>query len=322
MGRNFVLSLIGLSIFGLIGCQLVSKNELAFPECAIAPSTGDQIVLMPHHLLVESIIKDMYESLAVNDWENVVIVSPDHFYAGKSHISPATEEEHGFTVHRDFVKDFWPEANVEGYMIKTNATEAEITDFVKTLVNNTSTLFVFSVDFSHYLPGDVAKIHDLRSIDIIRTGDLTSFLGEGTGTIEVDSPKTIEVMLRLLDAQNQKMLIQRNTNPALDTGIKTFDNTTHVFACSGASQAVPLGTSTSSADISTRTLHTTMYFAHPKEWYAGKTEEDRYLYGYDEVFFDQAGKTIGTTGTMLTKDTVIVKDIFTGTEQKFEFDYF
>ena len=92
--------------------------------------------------------------------------------------------------------------------------------------------------------------------------------------LEVDSPGSVEVMLRLLALLNEKMIVYKNTNPSLDAGVESFTNTTHLFACSSA------GTPP------TRQVLTTMYFEHSREWYLGKTQEDRYLYGYDETVFN------------------------------------
>ncbi len=280
MGRKPLL--ICLFALGLSGCS----------EGLSATSRSEAIVLLPHHLIVQPIIEDMYADLADEPWPEVIIISPDHFHAGATHISAPPESEFGFTIHRDYAEQTWPGMPVTGYMIQTNTTEAEVDALVDELAARDA-LFIFSVDFSHYLPGDVSYVHDLRSVDVLASRSI-----DDARSLEVDSPIALEIMLKLLERRGETLNILRNTNPSRDADIMTFENTTHVFARS------TLGTPPA------RTVHTTMFFAQPAEWYAGKTQEDRYLYGYDSVLWGQGGEdhaTVKTTGQP---------------DQGFTFDYF
>lgn len=301
MGRKLVLITLALGL-GLSGCTSPSESPLV--------SAGDDIVLMPHHLIVKPIIEQTYADLAT-DWApqggpaQVIIISPDHFHQGAAHISAPPESEFGFTIHRDYARATWPNATITGYMIQNEATEQEIDDFVATVVTQltaTPALVIFSVDFSHYLPGDVSQLHDLRSIDILRARDSAD-----ARSIEADCPTALEIMLRLLAARGETLEIDRNTNPALDAGVRTFDNTTHVFAHSR-----PLAPGETPP---ARAITTTMFFAHPMEWYAGKTQEDRYLYGYDRAVWN------GLATDPTAQDHALIQT--TGQpDQTYTFDYF
>jgi hypothetical protein len=287
MGRKFVL-ILALAL-GLSGCK--SEGSSALTE-----GVGGDVVLLPHHLIVESLIEDTYKDLADESWCEVIIISPDHFHQGSAHISTPPESEFGYTIHRDYVEQTWPGIPVIGYMIQTDTTEEEVDNFVSELTSRNA-LFIFSVDFSHYLPGDVSYLHDLRSMDV-----LASRSADEARSLEVDSPIALEIMLKLLAAKNETLEIQRNTNPSRDSGIVSFENTTHVFA---RSRLLAPG-----EHPPARSVHTLMFFAHPAEWYAGKTLEDRYLYGYDEVLWDQGGVDHATV------------EINGGSDQMFNFDYF
>ena len=110
---------------------------------------------------------------------------------------------------------------------------------------------------------------------------------EEARSIEADCPTALELMLKLLERRDETLNILRNTNPAWDSGLVTADNTTHIFARSAT--GIP----------PSRTVFTSMFFAHPQDWYLGKSDEDRYLYGYDEVLWDQGGTdhaVVHTTG--------------------------
>lgn len=298
MGRKLVLA-FALLFAGCTSHVERLSDESLFPACGNPQSLGNEIVLLPHHLLVENYIVEMYESLAEISWEHVVIVSPDHFGSGTTAISPADEGEHGFTIHRDYVKQFFPSASVEGYMLKTTATSEEVDRFLTTLLESEqeNTLTIFTIDFSHYLPGEIAYVHDLRSIDVLTARDLSA-----VRTLEVDSPPTAELLVKMLLAKSAVLTNILNTNPSKDIGVETFENTTHIFACSSSLGSEP---------PPVRKLSVDMFFAHPREWYLGRTMEDRYLYGYDEVHFDQGGT-----------DRAVIEVLSEGTMTEIDLNYF
>ncbi len=276
MGRNIAIS--ALALF-LLSCNTASSE---FAACA-----SSDIVLMPHHLIVQPYIDEMYEVLTAQRPSKIIIISPDHFYSGSAAISASEEIEHGFTIHRNLALQYFGKLPIEGIMIRINAKENDLIELAEQL-SKENALFIFSIDFSHYLDGKIARIHDLMSRDVIESRSI-----DDAKNLEVDSPGSVEVMLRLLALLDEKMVVYKNTNPSIDAGVESFTNTTHLFACS------------SSGTPPARQVHTTMYFEHPREWYLGKTEEDRYLYGYDETVFN--------TGE---QDKVKLSD---GTEESFNY---
>lgn len=277
------------------------------------------VVLLPHHDLVETYIEEVYTALPTETWEQVIIVSPDHFHTGPTHISPPAETEHGFTLHRDYVEHYLPDTRVKGFMLQNETTEAETDAFVEELLNEEllsldsgPTLYIFSIDFSHYLPGQIAYVHDLRSQDVLRSRSV-----EDARSLEVDSPVAVEVLLKLLEEKNEVLEIVKYTNPSKDIGVETFENTTHIFACSRGE--FPSESDPSSPHF-TRALSIQMFFAHPEEWYEGRTVEDRYLYGYDEVFFSAEQDRVDETDVSI--DRAIVINHVKNTITEFTFDYF
>lgn len=278
MGRSLAIIAI-LSL--LTGC-LTTPTE---------PCTDSDIILLPHHLVVEPVIRDMYETISHRNPKKVIVVSPNHFLSGAHWIAPASEEEHAYTIHRDFLEEYFPQADVEGWMLKAGTPHELLLDFTDSI--DEDALFIFSIDFSHYLPGQIAYVHDVRSKDVIEARSI-----DEAASLEVDSPESVEVMLRLAKMRKERIEILRNTNPSLDIGDETFENTTHMFGCSA------LG------NPPNRQVRTKMLFANSEDWYRGKTEEDRYLYGYDEVEFEQGGV-----------DTAKI-DYTNGFSERFKFDYF
>ena len=214
-----------------MGWRLTLISALLLTSC-LAPNTGSQafescqdseIILLPHHLLVEDHIREMYESISTP--EKLIIISPNHFSTGYSEIAPANDP-FGYTPHEEFAQEYFPQTEIEGWMIKLGATEEALTWLTDHLSEQSATI-IFSVDFSHYIPGAEAHAHDLHSIEVIESGYTDLAL-----SIEADSPEAIYVMLQLLAEKNLSMEILKNTNPSLETGIELFENTTHLFGCS------------------------------------------------------------------------------------------
>jgi hypothetical protein len=275
MGRRTTLATVALAATLLTSC-LAPSNGGQVNEGQIFEACADsEIFLLPHHMLVQEYIEEMYKSMPA-DTQKIIVISPNHFGTGQFTVMPVDEEELGYTPHRDFAKQYFPDAEIEGWMIRVDAQEPELlwlTEKLAAEAQNENSIFIFSVDFSHYLPAEISLVHDLRSIDIIESRSIAA-----AASVEADSPLAVELMLRLLEARDLSMDVLKNTNPALDTNSPaSFENTTHIFACSQDAEPFP------------RQLNTTMYFAEPQEFYLGLTEEDRYLYGYDETFFSQGG---------------------------------
>jgi hypothetical protein len=231
-------------------------------------------------MIVEKYIREMYSAL--DEPRSVVIVSPDHFSTGEFTISTPSENEHGFTIHRDLVSEYFG-LNAYGIMLRSDVTSEELIE-----VDYGDALMIFSIDFSHYLPGSLARVHDVLARDVIESRSV-----EEARKLEVDSPAAVELMLRILEQRGEKMLLLKNTNPSWDAGIESFENTTHFFGC-----AVP-------GEPSERGIRVSAFFEHPRDWYLGKTQEDRYLYGYDEVTFDT-----GVQDHALIGDEAVYFDIF------------
>ncbi|MBI2463661.1 hypothetical protein HYV57_01765 [Candidatus Peregrinibacteria bacterium] len=206
----------------------------------------------------------------MNAFKKVIIISPNHFSQGRKNILPTNEKEHGFTIHRDFVRNaLGNEITIEGWMLRNTASPQELEIFAKK-ISDQNALVIFSIDFSHYLPGPISLVHDLLARDIIESASLSDI-----SKLEVDSTASVELMVRLAALKNETIKILRNTNPSLESGIETFENTTHLFGCSLKKNPTP------------RKIKTTFYLTKEKSWYLGKTEEDRYLFGYDEIFFNE-----------------------------------
>ena len=164
-------------------------------------------LIVPHHLLAKNIIADTYSYASAGKYQTIVLLSPDHFLAGKSNVSVSdrdfstvfgvvssdqtiTQElkklsfaseadffyrEHGLQAQLPFIKYYFPEAKVVAITFKPSTSVAELNQVIKTLEQNLSanSLIVQSTDFSHYLDPAQAAIKDTETINtIINQGDI------------------------------------------------------------------------------------------------------------------------------------------------------
>lgn len=235
MKMNYKNKFLFLSIF-FLSCTSTVNTTNDSTQNVFAACKDSKIILLPHHLLVENYIRDMYEVL--DEPETVIIISPDHFYQGADPISQPVETEHGFAIHRDFIEEYF-NVPVSGFMIRPGTQKEKLDEFLRNKLSSylaadisdknsgDETLFVFSVDFSHELNGEDSKAHDVESIKIIEARATNEALN-----INADSPESIYLMLSLAEARAEQIKVLKYTNPALDAEINTTNNTTHIFACS------------------------------------------------------------------------------------------
>lgn len=99
----------------------------------------------------------------------------------------AFTNEHGIKNILDDIKSSFPESKILPIIIKDSTSQQEMEQLAQWLIANTSkTLLISSVDFSHYCPPAIARIHDSFSIQALSSMD--------TSTIwraETDSPQTL-----------------------------------------------------------------------------------------------------------------------------------
>ncbi len=265
-------------------------SQTTVPLSQYESCTDSTVVLLPHHRLMEARIDTMLSVWPETGIEKIIVLSPNHFLQGRLPVETPNEKEHGWTIFRDKLTERYPAAELEGKMVRVGAPETALENLVtelKTELTDPKTRLVVTVDFSHGLPGDIAELHDLRSQDVLRALD-----SKATLTLEVDSPELLYVLTRLVQEKEEGLKIVDHTNPSLDSGIVTFENTTHVYAC-----MVP------NDGIVVRTLDLHMDFAKPLEFYEGKTLEDRYLYGYDSTNFNQGDQDTATVTSIKTGET-------------------
>ncbi len=204
--------------------------------------------IIPHHLLAAPLVAGFFQALNKQKIETVVILGPDHYYAGLTDISSSLGDWH--TVYGDlkpdlkiisllekqrlvsikedlfdneqsiaaivtFIKETFPNAKVVPLVLKGSTTKAEcdkLADFLTQTITG-QTLFLASVDFSHYLTSEKADFYDKESIGAIEAFDFEKALSLHP-TNNFDSPAAIYTLLKIMQrekATQAQLLVNSNS---------------------------------------------------------------------------------------------------------------
>lgn len=237
-------------------------------------------IILPHHILVESYMDEFYSQIAsTNRYDRIVILSPNHFGEGHSYIQTTSvldEEgvnleipwreklvdsdlvavenkefgmEHGVFVHYPFLAKYFPDAMVLPIIIKEDTPcdlLGHLSDQLHELdvSSNGRTLFLASLDFSHYTKENLAVRNDKSTIEwlkdpnsrdedmCISAKDIAVSLNiQNEDAVAVDSPETLFIMADLMSDPdlNQFELWARTSSAALIPTLQPSENTSHIF---------------------------------------------------------------------------------------------
>lgn len=185
-----------------------------------------RVLLVPHHLVAGREIASLLS--AVPNPSRVYFLAPDHFSQGRTSftitdaafdtiagvvdndvvrsreiaesVESATmnvrpfEREPGVSDLMPYFKTAWPEAKVIPIIVRLETVSDErkelSLELKKRLEDDPDAILVATVDFSHYLPAEVADFHDVLARDVL----------EGLGAdhafdVECDNPDILNIML-------------------------------------------------------------------------------------------------------------------------------
>jgi len=197
--------------------------------------------VLPHHLITALELTRFYRGLSeVVDPRVIVILSPNHYEAGEANVQTCNcsyktfdgadlrtssddlgrllgsslvagtvamenenfKIEHGIYAHANFIKRFFPEAEILPLIIKKETPREELDRLVGFFEaefgggaggsGGEDVFFVASVDFAHYMTKEVSDGYDEVSLAAIRDFDYETF-----SEIELDSPGSIYVLSKL-----------------------------------------------------------------------------------------------------------------------------
>jgi len=160
---------------------------------------------VPHHLLAKDLIAKAFDFSSKGKYNQILLLSPDHFNLGDSNISTAERNfstvfgelktdtdvtrrleelpfvhkqdffyrEHGLQAELPFIKYYFPEAKIIILTFKETTPKDQLEQTVDELkkILTPDSLVIQSTDFSHYLTPNQAEIHDEQTIKVLEQAD-------------------------------------------------------------------------------------------------------------------------------------------------------
>lgn len=204
------------------------KHALAAQVLAPTSFKG---VIVNHHLLAPNLIAQTIGAIATTAPVTVVLVSPNHFRAGRGQIISSLykwetpygildshcgvisalqkqhilnvdelpfEQEHGVSGIVPFIKKSLPNARIIPVIVKDTLSNDELDAFVQGLYAalGNHLVLVGSFDVSHYLSDAAAQFHDSKSLSVIKNFDYG-----GIKAIDHDSMRGLEIVLKYFEKE-------------------------------------------------------------------------------------------------------------------------
>lgn len=219
---------------------------------------------VPHHLLVKDTMADLYYAISDNEYDTIVILSPEHFFAGHTPFSTTSKDfetvfgvlhtnkelvrtiiaqnplitesdlfkrEHGVHAQTPFIKYWFPNAKIIPIASKINTTKEELDSLFQTLSNvlpKEKILIIQSTDFSHYLTQSQADKMDAETMKAIKSGNPEEILNL-TQPDHIDSVASQYLQIRLQKEffKTHTILVNR-TNSANFAGHDVNETTSYI----------------------------------------------------------------------------------------------
>lgn len=238
------------STSGMLECRHYSESIFQLSDRRGTPYETDGEVLcgvVPHHLtagyFISGFLKAASESRS--NIETVVIVAPLHYESmngfsttDKDWVTPfgilETDREltalfkeklgavsddemlqydHSASAHIPFVKYYLPEVKTACLLIapqRNSSITEETARLLSEIAEKKSCLFLFSIDFSHYLSPEEADYYDEITLDAVLSGDTEKI--EAMTNNNVDSPLCLSTYVKLSELLGGRITAADNSN--------------------------------------------------------------------------------------------------------------
>lgn len=216
--------------------------------------------IVPHHMIGGKFIADVFSQ--ASNIDTVVLIGPNHYEKGNSSIITANSDwetakgtvqadgdfisglisknialaqneiigdDHSIGNILPFIAYYLPKTKVVPIILKRNVSEDEFKNLLQYLADQKKTkkmLIVGSVDFSHYLSEQESEKKDAETIKAIEDKNY-SLIGSFHND-NLDSPPTVNAMLKVMDMFGSNKMLWRNSNSFKVMG-GDINNTTSYF---------------------------------------------------------------------------------------------
>ena len=208
------------------------------PQSVVPQSTKSYFAIVPHFTLQKKAIENFYQflqreySISPKDPLRIVLMSPDHFDSHTKNISTLCQDtprlcyketcvpaqtlpfftqseclkntniqEHGLGEQFPFIQNFFPQAKVIPIVLTPRkfADNKALIASIQSHPFTGTTLFLASVDFSHYTDEDFAALHDKKTFYTLNSsGSVDQY-----ASLEVDCPSCLHVLNTLAQQDHQ-----------------------------------------------------------------------------------------------------------------------
>lgn len=251
VGKDSSQFVIGHLDFGFSSHPLLFYDEPLFLKSTTnaksfttSPLRGG---IIPHHLVVSDNIANFFKIIQIINPSTIVLIGPNHYEKGNfdvltslenwetpngivasdttmihelvnrklAHIDEDTvEHDHSVASFPPFIKYFLPEAKVVPLILKREFSIADaekLSTYLSQLPSDT--FFIASVDFSHYLPKEMARQKDITTLKILEKRNYEELYSMNSDYL--DSPSSIIVLMKIMEKLNvNQMQVFAHTNSA------------------------------------------------------------------------------------------------------------
>ena len=241
----------------LLSCNFFDDSSFIMWDNRAEEYPSDKSILcgvVPHHLTAGHLISGFFKAAAKSreDVETVVIIATSH-YEGRNtlyttfsdwdspygvvetdreiaeafcdKIGAVTDDErletdHAASSHIPFVNHYFPEAKAACLLVAPSydtKTPQRIAEALYSLPEKDKCLFLFSIDFSHYLSPEEADIHDRITRKAVEERDYKRI--ERFKNDNVDSPFCLSAYLRLSELLGGDVIEADNSNTMKIIGV-------------------------------------------------------------------------------------------------------
>ncbi|MEK7084593.1 MAG: AmmeMemoRadiSam system protein B, partial [Patescibacteria group bacterium] len=185
--------------------------------------------LVPHHLIAGTELATIFKLLQSKEYTRVFLIGPNHYDAGQANILTATlhvetpfgretmnrwipypeiapellAHEHSIMGMMPYVS-YYLNADTQPFILKAKTSPQEIGALAESIaaVMDEKTILIFSIDFSHYLPKDVAEKNDRVTAQALLAMD--EDLVYDMSNDYVDSPPSLALMFQICLQQHAR----------------------------------------------------------------------------------------------------------------------
>jgi len=225
--------------------------------------------VVPHHLTAASLIAGFFSAVSAGDecYDAVVVIGPDHYGAGGDitvtdadweygvacdaaliaaiagirlkdgaiHFNDAVLDDHAAGALVPFINYYLPGAKIAPVLINKSLSYADVLTFAAALseiINSSekNILLLCSVDFSHYLAPDDARVKDAETLAAMGRRDYKKIYGFTDA--HADCRAALIVFLYFLNVNGLELTVLDHTDASAFTG-PCIDETTTYFILVG-----------------------------------------------------------------------------------------